>query len=236
MYAWFILGNGRKGYLERTVASWEANLIDKPKYSYIFDDSGDAEHVAWLRDRFGDRFEIVPVASKNVGQVAAMRLIFETMRSLDVDYFLGIEEDWMLFRPIRIEDIIGVLAVNTNVLQMRIPRTIWHSGYHRLDIDAGSLLLHHLNDPKAEIVLRRECWFETRGHFYFWSHNPSVFHRRIFDTVYPNSRSHEYDFGIELLKKYRKGVVGFWATNPYEAYITHIGFRDDELLESLPSL
>jgi hypothetical protein len=235
-YAWFILGNGRKGYLERTIASWESNLVDKPKHCYIFDDSGNDSYIDWLRQSYSDRFTIVPVGSKPVGQAIGMDLIFSTMSSLDVDYFLGIEEDWMLFRPISILEIIKTLESHNDILQMRIPRTIWHSEYHRLDLDAGSLLLHHLNDPKAQVVKKQKNWFEVRSHFYFWSHNPSVFHRRVLGNKYPNTKSHEYDFGIGLLNKYRKGVVGFWATNPYDAYITHIGLRNEELLQSLPSL
>jgi hypothetical protein len=234
-YTWFILGNGRKGYLERTIASWEANLTNKPKHSYIFDDSGSAAYVAWLNKKYSDRFTIVPVSNKSVGQVSAMKKIFNTMKDLDTEYFLGIEEDWMLFRPVDISLIIKQLQSNNHILQMRIPRTIWHSDYHRLDIDSGSLLLYHLNDSRNEITKSVDGkWFEVRSSFYFWSHNPSVFRKSIFDEGYPETKSHEYDFGIKLLNKYEDAVVGFWATNPYEGYITHIGFRDSKLLNSLP--
>jgi hypothetical protein len=234
-YTWFILGNGRRGYLERTIASWEANLVSKPKNQYIFDDSGNEQHRDWLVRNYSDRFKIVFIDQAPAGHVTAMRKIFDTMRDLDTEYFLGIEEDWMLFRPLELEEIFDCLETNKNILQMRIPRTIWHSSYHKLDIDAGSILLHHLNDPKNQISRQvNNKWFEVRSNFYFWSHNPSVFNKKIFMEDYPKSNSHEYDFGISLLKKYSDGVIGFWATNPYDAYITHIGFREEKLLRTLP--
>jgi hypothetical protein len=235
-YSWFILGNGRKGYLERTIASWEANLLEKPKHSFIFDDSGKESYVEWLKDKYSDRFTIVAIGRDSAGQALAMQKIFDTMKNLDTEYFLGIEEDWMLFRPISISDISNELNKDENILQMRIPRTIWHSGYHRLDMDAGSLLLHYIKDTKNEISRFLGKWFEIRNSFYFWAHNPSVFHKKILEERYPNTKSHEYDFGIQLLKKYPDAVVGFWASNPYEGYITHIGYRDNDLLESLPKL
>jgi hypothetical protein len=235
-YAWYILGNGRRGYIERTIASWLANLSDKPKYSYIFDDSGDPEHVKWLLSNYGQDFTVVPISSEVAGQAIAVQKIFDTLRELDVDYFLGIEEDWMLFRPLDVQSVIYELCNNPHIIQMRVPRTVWHSEYHRLDLDAGSLLLHHLNDDKGQVAIKRDHWYETRGHFYFWAHNPSVFHRRVLDNKYPNTPSHEYDFGIQLLKLDSSATVGFWADNPYDGYITHIGFRDEQLLKSLPRL
>ena len=235
-YAWYILGNGRRGYIERTIASWLANLAKKPKHSYIFDDSGDPAHVKWLEDNYGKDFVVVPISDGVAGQAIAIQKIFDTLRELDVDYFLGIEEDWMLFRPLDVDEIIDALCANPHIAQMRVPRTVWHSDYHRLDLDAGSLLIYHLNDDKAQLVAKRNHWYETRGHFYFWSHNPSVFHRNVLDNKYPQTQSHEYDFGIQLLKREAKATVGFWAQNPYDAYITHIGFRNEKLLKSLPRL
>jgi hypothetical protein len=120
--------------------------------------------------------------------------------------------------------------------KMDFQKTIWHSSYHRLDIDSGSLLMYHINDPRNEIFRFSKEWFEVRSSFYFWSHNPSVFNKKILNEKYPDTKSHEYDFGIGLLNKYPEGVIAFWASNPYEGYITHIGHRDVELLKTLPKL
>lgn len=237
-FCWFILGNGRRGYLERTIASWEANLVGEAKYKIIFDDSGDPEYIQYLRDTFGDRFMIRPIGHRAMGQSYAIQHIFDTINTLDVDYVLEIEEDWMLFRPLVVQDVIEALDANPSVLQMRIPRTIWYADYHTLDLDAGSILYHHINIPGTTHSLvsnDKNSWFEWRGDFYFWSHNPSIFNKKICSEIYsgPRSRSHEFDFGKELLSKYPNSTTGFWASNPYEGYITHIGIRSDQLLNSL---
>jgi hypothetical protein len=235
------LGNGRKGYLERTIASWESNLIGTPKHKIIFDDSGNPAYLNWLKRNFGHRFEIVPTGPNALGQKESIQFIFNYLSSLDVDYIIEVEEDWMLFRPLDVSQITKVLDDRPNVLQMRIPRTVWYAPYHVLDINSGSLLKHHIELPGTthEIITDGESsWYEWRGDFYFWSHNPSVYSRRILSESYTrvSSRNHEYEFGKSLIAKYPNGVVGFWASNPYEAYITHIGIRSDDLLSQMPPL
>lgn len=232
----FILGNGRRGYLERTIASWEANLIQEPKYKIIFDDSGDRRYLKWLDDKYGDRFKIIPIGNRAMGQNQAIRFIFDYISKLDVDYVVEIEEDWMLNRPLDVNEIISVLEDNQHIVQMRIPRVVWYAPYHVLDINAGSLLQHHLNIP-GTVSKKSDRWYEWRGEFYFWSHNPSVFRKSICTAMYNNgnAKDHEYMFGKELLSN-PDATVGFWATNPYDAYITHIGIRDENLLSKMPNL
>jgi hypothetical protein len=238
-FCWFILGNGRKGYLERTIASWESNLIGDVDHKIIFDDSGDAKYVDWLKKTFGSRFKIVPVGEKSVGQTAALGFIFKYIKELDVDYVLQLEEDWMLNRPLDISRIATVLRDNPNILQMRIPRVVWYAPYHVADLHHGSSLLQYLNHPRTKANFRendQDSWYEWRGNFYFWSHNPSVFSKKILDENYGfiSEPNHEQAFGVLLLKTYPNGSSGFWARNPYDAYVNHIGIKDEEVLGGLP--
>jgi|GEM_PF-398438 len=239
-FCWFVLGNGRRGYLERTIASWETNLVETPEYKIIFDDSGDARYVKWLNDTFGDRFTIVPIGNKARGQKVAIQTIFNYIKNLDVDYILEVEEDWMLNRPLKLSSIGKAIESNPDILQMRIPRVVWYAPYHVLDINAGSLLLHHMNIPGTMTSVNNndtDSWYEWRGDFYFWSHNPNVFSKKILTEDYNaiTEKDHELSFGKYLMKKYPNGSSGFWATNPYDAYITHIGIKDDNLLKGMPN-
>jgi hypothetical protein len=238
-YCWFILGNGRKGYLERTIASWEANLKDQPKYKIIFDDSGNKEYLDWLNKTYGDRFDIVATGTSAVGQRAALDFIFNFIKHLDVDYILQVEEDWMLNRPLSISEIAEVLDLNPNILQMRIPRVVWYAPHNVLDINAGSILLHQINQPDSWALFKtdnKNSWYEWRGNFYFWTHNPNLFRKEVLSEEYGSitEESHEYFFGKRLMDKYPNASSGFWASNPYDAYITHIGIRDDNLLSQMP--
>jgi hypothetical protein len=238
-FAMFILGNGRKPYLERTVASWEANLQSKPKHRIIFDDSGDKAYHEYLKFKYSDNFEIVPISDKAVGHAKAMKFIFDYINKLDVDYVLQLEEDWMLFRPLDLTDVMQTMQDNERILQMRIPRTVWYSDYHDIDLAAGSILRYHLGLPRtanSKKINSENSWYEWRGDFYYWSHNPNVFKKSLCNYQYPESPDHELDFGRALLKATPNSVIGFWATNEYDAYITHIGIRNDELIKSLPNL
>jgi len=234
-YGLFILGNGRRGYLERTIASWTHNLIDMPKHAIIFDDSGDQGYVRYLEKRYGRDFEIVPIPDNHIGHAGAIYYIFKYLKTKDVDYFLQIEEDWMLFRSLSIKEIISVLKNNPDVIQMRIPRSIWYNPEYYADLRDGSLLRNHLMREGVSWS-QQERWYKWRGPRYYWTHNPSVFHRDILDESYPQipgHGKHELQFGNLLYKKYTNSSVGWWATNLYDAYITHIGFYDNKLLSHI---
>ena len=234
----FIIGNGRKRYLERTIASWEANVSGNITHKIIFDDSGNAEYGLWLKEKFGKRYTIIQIDDQySVGQTVAIQFIFDYIKNLDVEFILEIEEDWMLFRPLDLNKITSILAINSHIVQMRIPRTIWYSDYHTLDIDAGSLLLYHKNLEESTgkfVRYKRDRWFEWRGKFYFWSHNPSVFRKSIvYEDYFSYSIDHEYSFGEQLMNKSDSSCIGFWAINEYDAYVTHIGYRDEKMHDSL---
>jgi hypothetical protein len=240
-FCFTILGNGRRGYLERTIASWEANLKEEPKYKIIFDDSGDKTYLKWLNAIYGDRFTIVPISESKAGQPKAVQTIFDYIKDLEVDYILSIEEDWMLFRPLYVSSIMQVLELNPNIVQMRIPRTIWQDPSHSLDLKAGSILAHHIQIPGSTYKTNsdgKNSWYEWRGDFYFWSHNPAIFNKSIIvnqNYLDFSNGDHENLFGKNLLQKDSNLVAGFWAENIYDGYISHIGIREKAVLDALPN-
>lgn len=234
-FAVFFLGNGRKGYLERTIASWQANLKEKPYRQIIFDDSGDKKYFNSLQKKYRNDFEVVQITNNKMGHAGAMGFIFKYLKSIEVDYFVQVEEDWMLFRELSIIDIINVLEENKNIAQMRLPRAVWYNPEYYKDIESGSLLKNHLDLPEVE-WLQRDGWFDWRGPRYFWTHNPSVFHKSILNNEYPQIKvhgQHENEFGKVLLDQDPKLYSSFWARNIYDAYVLHIGFYDEKLKQRL---
>ena len=233
-YCWFILGNGRGRFLDRTIASWEANLADDPKYKIIFDDSGNSEYREWLLNKFGNRFSIVPVSEHGLGQPGAIQFIFNYLSSLDVDYFLETEEDWMLNRPIAIKSLASEISNVTDVCQIRIPRTVWHeTNTHYLDLEYGTLLNYYLTKyPNSQ----KENLYEIESDSYFWSHNPNLFHRNILDKPYPQKGiESEYLFGKKLFKSGFRAFA-YWAKNPYDSYVSHIGYHEKYLGNAIPEM
>jgi hypothetical protein len=174
-----------------------------------------------------------------MGQKSSLDFIFNYLRGSQADYMLQVEEDWILHRPLSLKRIAKVLEENPNILQMRIPRVIWNAKGQTVDLEEGSQLLLHLKMPESFSQRNTnglDSWYEWRGDYYFWTHNPSFFHRRILAEEFSSMprRTHEMSFGLHLLEKFPEGTSAFWASNPYEAYTTHIGFRDKKLLKRLP--
>lgn len=234
----FFLGNGRKGYLERTIASWQANLKDRPQNQIIFDDSGNSQYFNSLKKKYGDDFDVIEITNNEMGHAGAMSFIFDYLKQTEADYFVQVEEDWMLFRELSVIEIIKVLDQNKHIAQMRLPRAVWYNPEYYKDIESGSLLKNHLDLPEAE-WLQKDKWFEWRGPRYFWTHNPSVFHKSILYNKYPQIKvhgQHENEFGKILLEQSPKLYSGFWARNIYDAYVLHIGFYDEKLKQRLNSI
>jgi hypothetical protein len=231
------LGNGRKGYLERTIHSWETNLIEKPTNKVIFDDSGNNEYIDYLTEKFGNEYKIVQIADKPMGQVYAMNFIYEYLSKLDTDYFLQLEEDWVLLRPIAISKLINILKDNNNILQVRLPRTIVNLEDLKYGSTTGRLINSDNTSKSAFITKNDESWYEWTGDLWFWSHNPSVYHRDILSKVYPNSGvyDHERTFGINLLNENKDYLIAIYSSNLYDAYVHHIGIHDNNVLKYIES-
>ena len=231
------MGNGRKGYLERTIHSWETNLIEKPTNKVIFDDSGNNEYINYLTEKFGNEYKIVQIADKPMGQVYAMNFIYGYLSKLDTDYFLQLEEDWILLRPIAISKLINILKDNNNILQVRLPRTIVNLEDLKYGSTTGRLLNSSNTSRSNFITSNGESWYEWTGDLWFWSHNPSVYHRDILSKVYPNSGvyDHERTFGINLLNENKDYLIAIYSSNLYDAYVHHIGIHDNNVLKYIES-
>lgn len=230
-YTLFILGNGRRPYLERTIHSWELNLIGAPKHKIIFDDSGDKEYREYLNKKFGNRFLIVPIGDEPMGQVYAINFIYKYLQDIDTEYIFELEEDWVLFRKLDMSKLINILEQDQNILQARVPRTI--TSMH--DMKFGSTINFQLHDHTAKyrfVSNRGESWYELRGRLYFWSHNPAMYRKSMTKYTYPENGAtdHEYTFGIQLFKENKKYKVAYYASNIYDAYIEHIGIHDKDLM------
>jgi hypothetical protein len=229
-FSLFILGNGRAGYLDHTISSWEANLKTQPKYKILFDDSGNKDYVNYLNKKYGNRFTIVPINSEAVGQQKALVFIFNYLKELDTEYYLQLEEDWVLNRPLDVVQIMEAMRGHDNIIQMRLPRTVWYTQKHYFDLMYGSHMSWQ-QDGKGANFVQKSNWFEKRGKSYFWTHNPNLFPKKILDYTYPETKGgidHEQLFGLELYKN-KNYVVGYWAKNFFDAYVTHIGIHDDAL-------
>jgi hypothetical protein len=188
-----------------------------------------------LHKAYGDSFKIVEIPTAISGFGPSNKFIFEYLKQVDSEYFLQLEEDWVLNRPLDVSEIIKTLRNNSNLIQMRIPRSPWYEQKSFKDIVYGSNINASAN--KDGVVFKKfENHYEFRHKDYFWSTNPNIFSRKFLDFKWSDPSPHyidyEYEFGQNLFKSNSNYFCGFWATNVYENYVSHIGVKDDIVLKN----
>jgi hypothetical protein len=234
-FAMFISTSRRELYLEHTIKSWSNNLIVKPTKVFIFDDSQSEEYFKMLNNKYGKEYKIVKVPKNFSGQDSINHFIFRYLKNTEFKYFLQVEEDWVLNRPLNILDTIDVLEKNVYLTQIRIPRSPWFDENWYRDILCGSNINHYANENNT-IVEKIENWYKCRSLDFFWSNNPNIFSKKILQYEYPNSQGNfinsEQRFGHLLFDTNLNYYFGFWANNVYENYVSHIGVKDKKVLEN----
>lgn len=229
----FILTNGRKQWIKHTVASWTLNLKTQPSKKIIFDDSNSAAYFAFLKNEFGDSFQIIKIRNNKHGHGGAVNFIFEYLKRTDYEYFLELEEDWVLNRELDPEPLIKELSSDQNMIQMRIPRSPWY--YHKLSYQ-DFILGSHINVLASKTdasFIKKNNFYLWRSNHYFWTHNPNFFKRELLYNKYPlepvGDKNEELLFGNALFKKYPHSYAGIWAKNEYDNYVSHIGLKNIKL-------
>jgi hypothetical protein len=234
-FTMFILTSKRQLFLKHTIDSWNSNLIFKPKYKIIFDDSNSDEYFNMLVKEYSNSFKIVKIPKNFSGESNANSFIFKYLKNFNSEYFLQVEEDWVLNRPLDIYKITKVFKKNINLVQMRIPRSPWFDENWHFDIMYGSNINYHLNKENSKIK-KHENWYECKNLDFFWSNNPNLFYKNMLIYEYPkisnNFINSEYEFGQILLSKNNNYFFGFWAENVYDNYVSHIGVKDKNILKN----
>ena len=213
---WTILTDGRKDLIERTIPSWEQNVAGQFNGKFIIDDSGDPGYREWLAKTFKN-FEIVPVKKQRSGYINAMRKVFEVARSNGNPYIFHLEDDFVLNKPVNLNDLSHVLDKKNYLTQISLLRQPWYE----VEIEAGGVLQVFKKQRKRIYAKRMgdKQWLEHR---FFWTCNPSVFPLWVAEREWPKGGFSEAKFGMELFENpdLWSGVWGRLNT-PY--YIEHIG-------------
>jgi hypothetical protein len=119
-----VLTDGRKQYIERAIPSWMKQYDSLISNKFIIDDSGQKDYRAWLKDYFPS-FTIIPVGASRCGYSLAMSKVFSTIVESKTKYVLHLEDDFILNKPVSLENMISVLDKKPLVSQMSIMRQPW---------------------------------------------------------------------------------------------------------------
>ena len=214
MIAWVVTTDGRKQFIERALPTWE-QATGSISHRFIIDDSGDTQYRMWLTDTFPE-WKIVSVGQDRCGYSPAMKMIRTIGLESDADYIFHIEDDFVLSRPINLDDLAGLLNDKRYLAQVALLRQPW---FHN-EIEAGGLI--EALEPGETFTERSDgdrCWIEHRA---IWTANPNMFRRDVAKIEYPNVNYSESAF-MRSLKEDANLRCAFWGKRSDEYYVHHIG-------------
>lgn len=167
-----ILTNRRRRYLPDTlkriqemVTGWDALTI--------VDDSGDARWRATLAREYSTA-EIVPAAAEPAGYTTAMRTVVAHMHGDVVAFW---EEDFRPTEHIDLHTLAGILDRRPWLAQVALLRQPWYAN----EVAAGGVI-EALQQDGTRFVNRRGV-IEHRA---FFTCNPSVWRRSVYESGWPN--------------------------------------------------
>lgn len=178
--AWITLTSGRKEYLSKSRNSWYDLVIGNISEEIIVDTSGDEDYARWLSETYKTA-KIFSLSKESVlgktwdsGIKKAYEYFYDIAKTIDCDYILHTEDDYVLLNKINIKDVIDILDSDNNICQVHFIRQPWTKD----EEDAGSVLRHcEKNGFKlTEKDNGKSYWVEHRSYFTF---GPSIYKKDI---------------------------------------------------------
>ena len=176
-----ILSHRKDQYLSETLASIRQNLIGD-YYPVAVDDSGDTDHVKWLME---EKISLVdPVAwGENRGYLEAMKRVWQVAdfwcNDQQEESFLFWEEDFLLTRPVHLDQVQEVLLAHSNLAQLNFQRQAVYSIERRL----GYMESHQRRGYNLHRLVHKSTPWVSRTRPF--TTNPGLFHRGILDVEWP---------------------------------------------------
>ena len=178
--AWITLTSGRKEYLSKSRNSWYDLIIGNISEEIIVDTSGDEEYARWLSETyktakiFSLSKEFVLGKTWDSGIKKAYEYFYDIAKTIDCDYILHTEDDYVLLNEINIKNVVDILDSDNNICQVHFIRQPWTKD----EEDSGSVLRHcEKNGFKlTEKNNEQDSWVEHRSYFTF---GPSIYRKDI---------------------------------------------------------
>lgn len=216
--ALLVITDGRKDCITRTIPSALEQLDDRlVTERWIYDDSGDSAHRAWLADTF-PRFQLVWHPAGRQGFGGAIREAWHILRARSNEPFVfHLEDDFTFNRTVDLPAMLGVLVDHPHLVQLALRRQPWNPQ----ECAAGGIVEQHPHDY-IDRTDGTNHWLEHRR---FFTTNPSLYRRSLCHEGWPDVEHSEGHFGIDLLAKHPDWRFGFWGARDSGEWVTHIGHQ-----------
>lgn len=178
--AWLTLTSGRKNYLKQSRDSWYKLVSGKILEEVIIDTSGDLEYRDWLLKEYPNA-KIFSLDSSEVinktwdtGIKKAYEYFYEIAKTIDCDYILHTEDDYVLLNPLDINDSIDILKSDPHIVQVHFIRQPWTKD----ESDCGGVLKNcqRMGSLMTQKHNGKNSWVEHRSYFTF---GPSIYKKDI---------------------------------------------------------
>lgn len=217
-----VMTDGRVDCLAATIDSLEANVSGDVAHRYIWDDTGDDDHLEYLTNLYLPRWTIIRDPRGRQGFGGAIRGAWSKL--VDVggfDHLFHVEDDFVFQRPVDLDAIATVLDDNPHLAQVALVRQAWNEA-ERL---AGGVV--ELNaDQYADVFGYQARWLEHR---LFWTTNPSLMRVDVLRVGWPEGDHSEGLFTHKLLTEGFGGVspgavrFAYWGARGSGPWVQHIG-------------
>ena len=202
----------RRRYLERSLASLEANVTGPIVKRVIYDCWGDPAIRDFLSDIYGPRGYYIVGPTERPDFTGSMQAMWGYLSKHGKGEFVfQVEDDFTYERPVDLTDLAEVLRENPYLAQLALLRDNCYP-----DEQETEPLGNILGWPRPAFTFR-ERWFEHRQ---FFTLNPSLFRRSLTDRPWPIGRHSETLFGKALMADPRVRFA-FWGDG--SEWIRHIG-------------
>lgn len=178
--AWITLTSGRKDYLKRSRESWYKLVFGTISEEIIVDTSGDITYRDWLLSEYPNA-KVFSLGQENVirkdwssGIKQAYSYFYDIAKTIDCDYILHTEDDYVLLNQLEIADSIDILKSDPDIVQVHFIRQSWTKD----ESDNGGVLKNcqKMGYLMTEKNNGKNSWVEHRSYFTF---GPSIYKKEI---------------------------------------------------------
>lgn len=215
--------DGRREYIQPTIASAEEKLHGDITTKIIHDDSGDPKYQAWLWDQFGPLGYSVIHTDARSGFGAAYNHAWNYLTmNVKEPWIFNLEDDFLFQKDIYLDGMIRVMNEHPYIIQMALRRQPWN------DVEEAAGGVVECN-PEAYEEKRLNVFSESNRmyiawleHRLFWTTNPSLFRRQLCEGGFSTEVLAEGLMTFKFLTDDEKRFA-YWGGRESGVWVEHIG-------------
>jgi hypothetical protein len=213
-----VFTDGRRDYIERTIASFDEQVTGRIAERIIHDDSGDPANREWLADLFPD-WHLIHGERGRLGFGGAVRNAWSYLAGTpDGPRFVWhLEDDFVTLRPVDLNDLAAVLDAHPHIAQIALLRQAWNAAERA----AGGVV--ELN-PSAYLDSADDAGRQWLQHRQFWTTNPSLYRRSLCARGWPRGAESEGRFGGSLFDD-PDVWCAYWGARDSGQWVDHVGLE-----------